>query len=74
MSFGEKLDAALAEDRATSSTLKILLTIAAKPGKDCAIKPLIVNKVSNINFFEMEHIDIKQVIIWCTGSDITCAK
>lgn len=51
MSFGGKLDAALAEDCATSSTLKILLMTETKPAKDCAIKPLIVNKVNNINFF-----------------------
>jgi len=38
MSFGEKLHAALAKDRATSSTLNILSMPATKPGKDCETK------------------------------------
>lgn len=55
MFYRENLDAALAQDHATSSTLKILFIPATETGKNWTTKPLVANKANNINFFKMEH-------------------
>lgn len=74
MSFGEKLHEALAKDHATSSTLKILLMHAIKPGKDGETKTFFVNEVSNIKYFKMEHTHENKTVIRCIALDVIIAQ